>query len=105
MVFFRYIQKASAETGISRRHGHQEDTLMTVKTLVKAKTIYKSGGVERTGPTRYAVTSTSGETYHVHTAPARCSCPARVTCSHQAAVDISIAKRHRSKRHAVAAAA
>jgi len=78
---------------------------MTVKTLVKAKTIYKSGGVERTGPTRYAVTSTSGDTHHVHTAPARCSCPALVTCSHMAAVDISIAKRHRRRaacKHALA---
>jgi len=44
---------------------------VTTKTLHKAKAIFHRGDVARTGPTRYAVLSTSGETYHVHTEPAR----------------------------------
>ncbi len=72
---------------------------MTSKTLLKAKAIYKAGGVERMGACSYRVTSTSGQHYAVWTDFGRCTCPARVTSSHMAAVDI-----HRSKRHAVRAA-
>jgi len=49
----------------------QEAIPVTTKTLHKAKAIFHRGDVARTGPTRYAVLSTSGETYHVHTEPAR----------------------------------
>ncbi len=68
---------------------------MTSKTLLKARTIYKAGGVERTGPSIYRVLSTSGETYGVVLAErAVCTCPATVMCSHIAAAEIARAKRH-----------
>ncbi len=68
---------------------------MTSKTLLKARTIYKAGGVERTGPGIYRVTSTSGEEYGVVLAErAVCTCPATVMCSHIAAAEIARAKRH-----------
>lgn len=75
---------------------------MTNKTLAKAKAIYKGGGVERTGPSSYRVTSTSGETYGVWTKPSYCTCPTPkdLVCSHQAAVDLAIAKRERIKAEA-----
>ncbi len=38
---------------------------MTTKTLLKAKAIYKAGGVERVGVRIYRVKSTSGEEYGV----------------------------------------
>ncbi|CAN5714779.1 hypothetical protein BH24ACT22_BH24ACT22_10930 [soil metagenome] len=69
---------------------------MTSKTLLKAKAIYKAGGVERTGPTNYRVLSTSGETYLVFLRTDRCTCPATTTCSHISAVNIARACR-RSK--------
>ena len=69
---------------------------MTSKTLLKARTIYKAGGVERVGVCIYRVLSTSGETYGVVLAErAVCTCPATVMCSHIAAAEI-----HRAKRHA-----
>ncbi|MGI9050137.1 MAG: hypothetical protein ACR2GU_12330 [Rubrobacteraceae bacterium] len=49
---------------------------MTSKTLSKARTIYKEGGVDRVAPTTYHVTSTSGETYVVELTLDRCTCPA-----------------------------
>ena len=68
---------------------------MTKTTLHKAKEIYKAGGVERTGPSIYRVTSSSGETYGVVLAErAVCTCPATVMCSHIAAAEIARAKRH-----------
>ena len=68
---------------------------MTSKTLLKGRTIYKAGGVERTGPNIYRVTSTSGEEYGVVLAErAVCTCPATVMCSHIAAAEIARAKRH-----------
>ena len=68
---------------------------MTSKTLLKARTIYKAGGVERTGVRIYRVTSTSGETYGVVLAErAVCTCLATVMCSHIAAAEIARAKRH-----------
>ncbi len=75
--------------------GHRRVFPVTAKTLLKARTIFKNGGVERTGPSSYLVTSTSGETYGVWTKPAYCMCPTPrdLTCSHQAAVDIYISKR------------
>lgn len=67
---------------------------MTSKTLLKARTIYKSGGVERTGVRIYRVLSTSGEEYGVVLAErAVCTCPATVTCSHIGAAEIHKAKR------------
>ncbi len=68
---------------------------MTSKTLLKAKTIYKGGGVERTGVRIYRVKSTSGEEYGVVLAErAVCTCPATVMCSHIGAAEIARAKRH-----------
>ncbi len=72
---------------------------MTSKTLLKAKAIYQGGGVERVSACSYRVTSMSGRSYAVWTDFGRCTCAARGTCSHMAAVDI-----HRSKRHAARAA-
>lgn len=72
---------------------------MQIQTLLKAKAIYKAGGVERIGACSYHVTSTSGQSYAVWTDFGCCTCPASVTCSHMAAVDI-----HRSKRHKTRAA-
>ena len=70
---------------------------MTSKTLLKARTIYKLGGVERTGVRIYRVLSTTGETYGVVLAElAVCTCPATVTCSHIGAAEITRAKRHSS---------
>lgn len=75
---------------------------MTSKTLAKAQAIFKKGGVERTGPSSYRVTSTSGEVYGVWTRPSYCTCPTprHLTCSHQAAVDLAIAKRRQIKAEA-----
>ncbi len=76
---------------------------MTSKTLLKARTIYKAGGVERTGVRIYRVTSTSGEEYGVVLAErAVCTCPATGMCSHIAAAEIARAKRAAAKRHAAA---
>ena len=79
---------------------------MTSKTLLKARTIYKAGGVERVTPTCYHVTSTSGETYAVETTLARCSCPTPkgTLCSHYAAVIITRAKRRAAASRARAVA-
>ncbi len=66
---------------------------MTSKTLLKARTIYKAGGIERVTPTCYHVTSTSGETYAVELTLDRCTCPATTTCSHISAVNIARACR------------
>lgn len=72
---------------------------MTSKTLSKARTIYKSGGVERVGVRIYRVLSTSGEEYGVVLAErAVCTCPsfATVMCSHIGAAEIARAKRRAS---------
>ena len=81
---------------------------MTGQTANKAQEIFRAGGVERTGPSSYRVTSTSGETYGVWTDPSYCTCPTKElsqgridSCSHKAAVDIAIAKRERVKLGAV----
>lgn len=67
---------------------------MTGKTLLKARTIYKSGGVERVGVRIYRVLSTSGEEYGVALGErAVCTCPATAMCSHIAAAEIARAKR------------
>ena len=68
---------------------------MTSATLHKSLDIYRSGGVERTGPTSYRVHSTSGEHYAVWVAPELCTCPTpkHLTCSHVSAVNIHRAKR------------
>jgi hypothetical protein len=68
---------------------------VTLKTLLKAKEIYKSGGVHQTYFRTYAVTSTSGATYRVDLGADTCSCPSRTTCSH-----ISAANIHRARRRA-----
>lgn len=71
---------------------------MTSKTLLKARTIYKSGGVERVGVRIYRVLSTSGEEYGVVLAErAVCTCPATTTCSHIAAAEIHRVKRREAK--------
>lgn len=62
---------------------------MTTKTLTKARTIYKAGGVEKTGPSTYRVLSTSGETYFVFLRTDRCTCPSSTTCSHRTAVELA----------------
>ena len=71
---------------------------MTAKTLAKARTVYKSGGVERVGVRIYRVTSTSGETYGVVLAErAVYTCLATGTCSHIAAAEITRAKRRAAR--------
>lgn len=59
---------------------------MTTKTLTKARNIVEAGGVKKTGPSHYRVTSTSGEIYFVFLRTDRCTCPSTTTCSHKAAV-------------------
>ena len=72
---------------------------MTIKTLLKARTIYKAGGIDRIAPTTYHVHSTSGETYVVELTFDRCNCPATTTCSHISAVNIARAcRRSRTAR-------
>jgi len=62
---------------------------MTSKTLLKAKAIYKAGGVNQVHYRTFAVTSTtSGEEYIVNVKTDRCSCPSTTTCSHISAVNI-----------------
>lgn len=68
---------------------------MTNKTLLKAKTIYKMGGVDNVYPHRYLVTSTSGKVYTVDTRNDRCECISTVTCSHQTAVEFYRSDRRR----------
>ncbi len=71
---------------------------MTSKTLSKARTIYKAGGVERVAPTTYHVTSTSGETYVVELTLDRCTCatPKGMMCSHRAAVELARSARRKA---------
>ena len=74
---------------------------MTSKTLLKARTIYKAGGVERIAPTTYHVTSTSGEIYVVELTLDRCTCPTRrsqgMVCSHKTAVEFVRSARRRAR--------
>lgn len=70
---------------------------MTLGTLLKAKAIYKAGGVNQVHFRTFAVTSTSGEEYIVNVKTDRCSCPSTTTCSHMSAVNI-----HRSHRRRIA---
>ena len=69
---------------------------MTSKTLLKARTIYKAGGVDRVAPTTYHVTSTSGEVYAVELTLDRCNCLATGMCSHKAAVELARSARRRA---------
>jgi histone H3/H4 len=71
---------------------------MTSKTLLKAREIYKDGGVERVAPTTYHVLSTSGETYAVELTLDRCSCatPKGMNCSHRAAVELARSARRKA---------
>lgn len=73
---------------------------MSIATLRKARRIVEDGGIDRTGPTTYEVTSTSGETYVVELTLARCNCPARGGCAHKAAVEIARSIRRRTKKEA-----
>jgi hypothetical protein len=70
---------------------------VTIQTLLKAKTIFKAGGVNQVHFHTFAVTSTSGEQYVVNVKKDRCSCPSTTTCSHMSAVNI-----HRSHRRRIA---
>lgn len=69
---------------------------MTSKTLLKARNIYKAGGVERVAPSTYHVLSTSGETYAVELTLDRCTCPATGMCSHKAAVELARSARRKA---------
>ena len=71
---------------------------MTSKTLLKAKSIIKEGGVERVAPTTYHVLSTSGEAYVVELTLDRCTCPTPKggMCSHRAAVELARSARRRA---------
>lgn len=69
---------------------------MTSKTLHKAIEIHNSGGVVKTGPSTYRVTSTSGETYFVFLRTDRCTCPAATTCSHKTAVELERSARRKA---------
>ena len=68
---------------------------MTTTTLAKARSIYKSGGVNQVHFRTFAVTSTSGEEYIVNVKTDRCSCPSTTTCSHISAVNIFRSHRRR----------
>ena len=68
---------------------------MTDQTLAKARTIYKTGGVECVYPHRYLVTSTSGKTYVVDTCKDTCECLSTLTCSHLTAVEFYRSARRR----------
>jgi hypothetical protein len=77
---------------------------LTGQTYQKARTIYLEGGVDAVYPGRYLVTSTTGREYVVDIKRGTCSCPADVTCSHQAAVELyRSARRKRVRGHSPAA--
>ena len=72
---------------------------MTNKTLLKAREIHKSSGVERVAPTTYHVTCTSGETYVVELTLDRCTCLIHkrgLICSHRAAVELERSRRRKA---------
>jgi len=71
---------------------------VTNKTLLKARTIYKAGGVERVRPTLYHVHGTSGEAYAVELTLDRCTCatPKGMMCSHRAAVELARSARRKA---------
>ena len=77
---------------------------MTNKTLAKARTIHKAGGVECGYPGYYTVKSTSGRVYDVDIRRDRCDCPAARTCSHITAVHLYRAARRRRLGESLAVA-